>query len=115
MLEVGALVSDRYRIEAVLGEGGMGAVYRAEPGHMHKSVALKVLHPDISQHPEIRARFEREAIVGAHVEHPNVASATDFGQLPDGSFFLVMEYVPGRSLRAMLDAMGRIEPARALR
>jgi serine/threonine-protein kinase len=114
MLDVGALVSGRYRIDAVIGEGGMGAVYRAEHVLMHKPVALKVLHADLSGKEEIRERFEREAMAGAHIDHPNVACATDFGALADGSFFLVMEYIAGKSLRQLLD-QGRLEPARALR
>jgi serine/threonine-protein kinase len=114
MLEKGALVSDRYRVEALLGEGGMGAVYRAEHVLMHKPVALKVLHGDVSNHAEIRTRFGREAMAGAHIDHPNVAAATDFGELPDGSFFLVMEYIAGKSLRALLDD-GKVEPARAIK
>jgi len=114
MLEKGALVSDRYRVDELLGEGGMGAVYRAEHVLMHKPVALKVLHGDVSSRAEIRTRFEREAMAGAHIDHPNVAAATDFGELPDGSFFLVMEYIAGKSLRALLDE-GKVEPARAIK
>ncbi len=109
----GTIVSDRYRIVEQLGEGGMGAVFRAEHVHMKKMVALKVLLSELARHPEVVARFEREAIAAGSIEHPNVVTATDFGRLPDGSFFLVMEYVPGRSLRAEL-AKGPLEPARAL-
>jgi eukaryotic-like serine/threonine-protein kinase len=110
---VGQLVSGRYRIEKLIGEGGMGAVYLAEHTHMRKRVALKLLHAEMSADEEVLARFRREAEAAAHVEHPNVASATDFGQLEDGSFFLVLEYVEGRSLRSELDA-GPIAPRRVL-
>jgi serine/threonine protein kinase len=96
---VGVVLSGRYRVERVIGQGGMGAVYLAEHTHMHKRLAVKVLHPEMSRLPEVVARFEREAMAAAHIEHPNVASATDFGNLEDGSFFLVLEYVEGRSLR----------------
>ena len=75
----------------------MGAVYQAEHTHIHKRLAVKVLHPEMSRLPEVVARFEREAMAAAHIEHPNVAAATDFGKLEDGSFFLVLEYVEGRS------------------
>jgi serine/threonine protein kinase len=98
-LEPGAILAERYRIEAVLGEGGMGVVYQAEHVHMRKRLALKVLHPQYSNLPEVVARFEREAIAAGKVEHPNVARATDFGRLADGSFFLVLEYVAGQTLR----------------
>jgi len=98
-LEPGSILADRYRIEAVLGEGGMGVVYQAEHVHMRKRLALKVLRPEYSNLPEVVARFEREAIAAGKIEHPNVARATDFGRLADGSFFLVLEYVAGRTLR----------------
>src|SRR5580693_4715654 len=88
-LSVGDVVAERYRIDAVLGEGGMGIVYRAEHLHLHKAHALKVLLPEWSSMPEIVARFEREAVTAGHIESPHVAAATDFGRLSDGSFFLV--------------------------
>jgi serine/threonine-protein kinase len=110
---VGTILGGRYFIEKVLGEGGMGAVYQAEHTHMHKRLAVKVLHPEMSRLPEVVARFEREAMAAAHIEHPNVAAATDFGKLDDGSFFLVLEYVEGRSLREAIGA-GRLELGRAL-
>src|SRR5579871_1649570 len=99
---IGVVLSGRYLIERLIGEGGMGAVYQAEHKHMRKRLAVKVLHPEMSRMPEVVARFEREAMAAAHIEHPNVAAATDFGKLEDGSFFLVLEYVEGKSLR---DAM----------
>jgi serine/threonine protein kinase len=101
---VGSTIGGRYRIEKLLGEGGMGAVYQAEHTLMHKRVALKVLHPEMSQMAEVVARFEREAMAAAHIEHPNVAAATDFGKLDDGAFFLVLEFVEGRSLREAINA-----------
>jgi serine/threonine-protein kinase len=104
----------RYKIEKLLGEGGMGAVYQAEHTHMRKRLAVKVLHPEMSRLSEVVARFEREAMAAAHIDHPNVAAATDFGKLDDGSFFLVLEFVEGQSLR---DAMnqGPLDVGRALR
>jgi serine/threonine-protein kinase len=110
---VGVVLSGRYLIERLIGEGGMGAVYQAEHTHMRKRMAVKVLHPEMSRMPEVVARFEREAMAAAHIDHPNVASATDFGKLEDGSFFLVLEFVEGQSLR---DAMagGQLELGRAI-
>src|SRR5579883_868856 len=110
---VGAVLGGRYRIERLIGEGGMGAVYQAEHTHMRKRLAVKVLHPEMSRLPEVVARFEREAMAAGHMDHPNVAGATDFGKLDDGSFFLVLEYVEGHSLRDVL-AKGRLEIGRAL-
>ncbi len=91
----------------------MGAVYQAEHTHMRKRLAVKVLHPEMSRMPEVVARFEREAMAAAHIDHPNVAAATDFGKLDDGSFFLVLEYVEGKSLREVITE-GRLELGRAM-
>jgi serine/threonine protein kinase len=110
---VGAVLGGRYLIERLIGEGGMGAVYQAEHMHMHKRLAVKVLHTEMGRLPEVVARFEREAMAAAHIEHPNVAAATDFGKLDDGSFFLVLEYVEGKSLRDAADS-GALALERAL-
>src|SRR5260221_2905805 len=89
---VGSMISDRYRVEELVGQGGMGAVYRGEQVHLRKRVAIKVLRQSIEGMPELAARFEREAIAGAHVQHPNVAAAIDFGKPDATAFFLVAEY-----------------------
>lgn len=99
---IGRVLSGRYRIVDLIAMGGMGAVYLGEHVHMHKRIAVKMLHPESEDHPEIVARFEREALVGAHVKHPNIANATDFGKLDDGSYFLVLEYVEGKSLADLI-------------
>lgn len=112
-LSVGEVIAERYRIDAVLGEGGMGVVYRAEHLHLHKPHALKVLLPQFSSSPDIVARFEREAVAAGNIQSPHVAAATDFGRLPDGSFFLVMEFVNGRTLRGALEG-APFDPVRAL-
>jgi len=109
---IGVVLSGRYLIERLIGEGGMGAVYQAEHTHMRKRLAVKVLHSEMSRMPEVVARFEREAMVAAHIEHPNVAGATDFGKLEDGSFFLVLEYVEGKGLREVITE-GRLDLGRA--
>jgi hypothetical protein len=106
---------DRYRIVELVAMGGMGAVYRGEHLRMRKRIAVKVLHPDIEDLPDLVARFEREAVAAAHLSHPNAATATDFGELDDGSTFLVLEYVEGRTLRAVIDEDGPLAPARAAR
>jgi eukaryotic-like serine/threonine-protein kinase len=111
---VGTVVSGRYRIVDLLAMGGVGAVYLAEHVHMQKHVAIKVLHPDSAGLPDLVARFEREAVVGAHIQHPNVAAATDFGELEDGSFFLVLEYVRGTTLREVI-SRGPLPSGRAAR
>ncbi len=95
---IGTVISGRYRIVDLIARGGMGAVYLGEHVHMHKRIAIKILHPENDDQPEIVARFEREAVVGAHVRHPNIASATDFGKLDDGAYFLVLDYIEGKNL-----------------
>jgi hypothetical protein len=110
---VGSVLGGRYRIVRVLGAGGMGVVYRGEHVHMHKPVAIKVLHKHMTAVPEIVARFEREAVAAGRIQHPHVAAATDFGKLDDGSFYLALEYVDGRSLQSLI-AGGAMPVVRAL-
>jgi serine/threonine-protein kinase len=109
---IGRVISDRYRVVELIAMGGMGAVYLGDHVHMKKRVAVKILHPASEDQPEIVTRFEREALVGAHVRHPNIASATDFGKLEDGSYFLILEYVEGQNL-AELIKQGRLSLRRA--
>ncbi len=112
---VGQLIAERYRVISLLGVGGMGCVYRAEHIHMRKIVALKTLHREMTRVPEAVARFEREAVAASRISHPNVVVATDFGRLADGAFYLALEYIEGRSLRAELDSQGALSLAQALR
>jgi serine/threonine protein kinase len=112
---LGTILAGRYRIEELLGSGGMGAVYRAEHVHMRKAVAVKVLHREMTAFPEVVARFEREAVAAGRIAHPHVVSASDFGQLDDGSFYLALEFVEGHSLSKLVDTEGALPPERALR
>jgi eukaryotic-like serine/threonine-protein kinase len=111
---IGTTITGRYLVEEVIGSGGMGTVYRAEHVHMKKTLALKVLHRELAAIEEVVARFEREAVAAGRIDHPNVARATDFGRLEDGSFYLVMEFVSGRGLSALI-AEGPLAIERALR
>jgi serine/threonine-protein kinase len=99
---LGSVVSGRYKLTEVLAMGGVGVVFKGEHIHMRKWVAIKVLHPDAQDAPDLVARFRREAVAGAHIQHPNVAAATDFGELDDGAFFLVLEFVRGVTLREII-------------
>ncbi|MFZ5893657.1 MAG: protein kinase domain-containing protein [Myxococcota bacterium] len=110
---IGTLLADRYRIDALIGEGGMGRVYSAEHVMMKKRLAVKILRRELTSVPEVVARFEREAMAAANIDHPNVAAATDFGKLSDGSVFLVLEFVQGKSLRDEI-AAGPMAVTRAL-
>lgn len=98
----GTMVAERYRVGALIGRGGMGSVYQAEHVMMRKQVAIKVLHREMTALPEVVKRFEREAVAAGRIEHVNVAKATDFGQLDDGAFYLVLEHVEGKSLADLL-------------
>ena len=97
---IGVTLDGRYHIRELLGEGGMGAVYVAEHLSLRKQVALKVIHPEFAGNEEIAARFTREAMATAQLDHPNVASALDYGTLPDGGAYLVTQLVRGRSLES---------------
>ncbi len=96
-----------------LGEGGMGRVYAVEHVLMRKRLAVKILHRELTTVREVVERFEREAMAAANIDHPNVAAATDFGRLADGSIFLVLEYVQGQSLRTVIQ-QGPLGVSRAL-
>jgi len=111
---IGTLIADRYRVGRRLGQGGMGVVYVAVHEALHKQVALKILQKLARLDPDAVARFEREAIATANLKHPNIAETTDFGQLADGGFYLVMEYVDGTPLRRLLAEQGKLAPERAL-
>jgi eukaryotic-like serine/threonine-protein kinase len=111
---LGHVIADRYRVLEVLGEGGMGAVYLAEHLTLHKQVALKVVHREHAGNAELAARFAREAMATSRIEHPNVISALDFGQLDDGTAYLAVQLVRGPSLTRVLRAEGRLPWPRAV-
>jgi len=110
----GQLLSGRYKILERVGAGAMGSVYRAEHTLMKKIVAIKVLHAEQNERNEIITRFQRAAQAAAHIDHPNVCTATDFGEAADGSFFLVMEYLEGRTLKELITAEGRLDANHAV-
>ncbi|RVU41476.1 serine/threonine protein kinase [Lujinxingia sediminis] len=111
-LSKGSLIAGRYRLDRPLGDGGMGQVYRAEHVLMRKTVALKVLHAELTENKEVVARFQREAQAAALLDSPHVCQATDFGQTDDGEFFLVMEYLEGQTLHEAM-ALGKMPLVRA--
>lgn len=111
----GEIIDKRYRVESLLGEGGMAAVFRAEHLAIKRKVALKTLHPTRQTQAMIRERFTREAEVLGRLAHPNFVNVSDFGESRRGMAYLVMELLNGRPLSAELRAVGRLHPARALR
>ena len=112
---VGSVVADRYLVERLLGEGGMGRVYLARHVRLPQQAAIKVLHPGMIADPDAVARFNREAANAARIEHDRVARVFDFGETRNGSVYLAMEYVPGRSLHGLVAEAGRLPAARAAR
>lgn len=100
---------DRYVVEALLGEGGFGAVYRARHVMMNRQVALKLLHPDLVSDEAIRERFLREAQAAAAVGHPNIVQMFDCGVAVSGEAFLAMELLPGEDLQARLERVRRFQ------
>ncbi len=112
-LEPGSMLGDRYEILQLLGQGGMGAVYKARDVELERTVALKLIRPDLASHPEILRRFKQELILAREVTHPNVIRIYDLGQA-SGVRYITMEYVEGRDLRALLHDKGKVTPEEAV-
>jgi serine/threonine-protein kinase len=100
------------RIEAVLGRGGMGVIYRATELRLGRPVALKLIATEQAADPDVRERFEREARMTASIEHPNVVPVYAAGE-EEGHLYLVMRFVPGTDLHHLLRQEGQLAPARA--
>jgi len=105
------ILDGKYQIEQLLGQGGMGAVYRATHLGTKRTVAVKVIHPQLSSHREFVARFQREAEAAGRLRHPNVVDVTDFGfaQTERGRVaYLVMEYLDGCTLAEIIQEEGKL-------
>ena len=100
-----------YRIESVIGRGGMGVVYLAEQVRLERKVALKVITPELAHDAAFRTRFERESRLAASIDHPNVVPVYEAGEV-DGLLYIAMRHVRGTDLRALL-ADGPLDPDRA--
>ena len=111
---IGKVLLDRYRLKSVIGQGGMGKVYLAEQkmGTAMRDVAIKALRRDLTGEPETIARFYRECETVIQLHHPNTVRFYDFGELEDGTLFIVMEYIDGESLGHALKR-GPINPERS--
>ncbi len=111
---VGTALDGQYQIEAVLGKGGMGAVYRARHILLGDRVAIKVLPPEMRSNTEWLRRFQREGQAARRFRHHNAVTVYDLRTSSDGTIYLVMEYVEGNTLDAELKKHGRFAPAEAL-
>lgn len=109
---VGKTVAGRYRVDALIGVGGMAAVFRAHHEGLKRDLALKVLHPNLSANTEMSARFEREARSASRLDHPHCVQVTDFGATDDGMMYMVMQLLEGEELTDMLKE--RLESPRAV-
>jgi hypothetical protein len=99
---VGAMLHERYRVDSLLGSGGMGAVFKGHHVGLGRDVAIKVLHPEFGRDPSVGKRFEREATSASRLDHPNCVRVTDFGTTETGTTYLVMELLSGTELKARL-------------
>jgi serine/threonine protein kinase len=105
---VGEVLDARYRIESLLGEGGMGAVYSATDMRLDKLVAVKVMARELASNPDALARFHREARITSALGHPHIVQVIDFSTAPTGEPFLVMEFLEGEDLDHRLRRMERL-------
>ena len=102
-----------YRIEERIGRGGMGVVYRAEHLNLRRRAAIKIIAPDLAESSGFRERFTREARIAAALQHPNIVTVYDAGEV-DGLLYLAMQYIEGEDLSAILQKDGRLRPYRAI-
>jgi serine/threonine protein kinase/tetratricopeptide (TPR) repeat protein len=105
-LQVGSILAERYEILKLLGEGGMGAVYKARDRELDRVVALKVIRPELAGHPSILARFKQELILARKITHRSVIRIFDLG-VAQGIRFITMEFVEGHDLSTLLDEQGK--------
>jgi serine/threonine protein kinase/tetratricopeptide (TPR) repeat protein len=113
VLAPGYVLAGRYQILKVLGEGGMGAVYQARDREVDRTVAIKVIRPELSGHPEILRRFKQELILARQVTHRNVIRIFDLS-VADGRRFITMEYVDGKDLSSVVRERRKLPPAEAV-
>ncbi len=111
---VGAQLDGRYRIERLIGKGGMGRVYLAHHIVIEKAVAIKVLRAEVAADKGVAKRFVREARAASRVGHPNIVDVTDFGTTKEGLTYQVMEYLEGQTLTELMRESGIIPRHRAL-
>jgi serine/threonine protein kinase len=110
---IGKVIDGRYRVQARVGSGGMGAVYRVEHVRMGKVAAMKVLHRELAKEDQIVKRFRREVEVVSRLNHPNIVQTFDFGSW-EGLLYLIMEYVKGDDLGAIIKREGALPVPRAM-
>jgi eukaryotic-like serine/threonine-protein kinase len=113
LLQIGTVLGSRYEILELLGEGGMGAVYKAADREVDRIVALKVIRPEMASNPEILARFKQELLLSSQVTHRNVIRIYDLGEA-QGVKFITMEFMEGENLHQILKQRDKLEVAEAV-
>jgi tetratricopeptide (TPR) repeat protein/predicted Ser/Thr protein kinase len=113
MLQTGDVLGGRYEILQMLGEGGMGAVYKARDRELDRFVALKLIRPELAANPSILARFKQELLLSREVTHRNVIRIFDLGDA-DGVKFITMEFVEGQDLRSLIQEKNKFPPEEAV-
>ena len=111
---LGQTVDQRYRVESLIGEGGMGLVYRVTHIRLNKALAMKVLRRENTRDPEVLARFRREAESASNIGNQHIIDISDFGELSDGSTYFIMEHLDGLDLIDAIDNVDRMPEERAL-
>ncbi|MCY1041964.1 protein kinase [Corallococcus sp. bb12-1] len=111
---LGQVLDGRYKIESVLGQGGMGMVFRATQTSVQRPVAVKTLNPSLAAAPQFFERFRREAEIASRLRHPNVITIFDFGRAADGTCYYVMELLKGESLKELVKREGPMTLRRAV-
>jgi len=111
---LGQTIDQRYRVDSLLGEGGMGLVYRVIHTRLNKPLAMKVLRQENTRDPEVLARFRREAESASNIGNQHIIDVSDFGELTDGSTYLIMELLDGLDLIEAIDSVDRMPEERAL-
>jgi eukaryotic-like serine/threonine-protein kinase len=113
LLQAGDVLGDRYEILQLLGEGGMGAVYKARDRELDRAVALKLIRPELASSPAMLARFKQELLLSRQVTHKNVIRIYDLGDA-DGVKFITMEFVEGKDLRTLIQEKEKFSPEEAI-
>src|SRR5262249_41538492 len=108
------LLNGQFQILQKIGSGGMGSVYKAAQPAMNRMVAVKILHPKLTGRKDLVSRFRREARAMSHLEHPNTVKVLLYGELDDGSLYIVMEYLEGKNLNQVVRKEGPLSAERAV-
>ncbi len=112
--QLGKVLDGKYRLDSFLSQGGMGAVFKATHVMLGKTVAVKLINPELVTSAEVVRRFQREARAATALNHPNIVAVFDLGQTAEGTLYIAMEFVNGPSLKSAISSGGPMAPARTV-